>query len=214
MSVVNELLPALRQDRSLVLIRAEHIDDPAALCGALVAGGIHVVEFAFTTPGVAGILRTAIESGTGAFVGAGTVTNEAQAEEALAAGAAFLVTPGVHEGVAAVANAAGMPVIMGALTPTEVMRALDAGAAAVKIFPASSVGPGHVRQLHGPFPGVPLIASGGITADTAGAWVAAGAIAATAGSGVVSADAIATADWVGISSRARAFRNAAMTQDG
>lgn len=206
------LLDTLRADRAITVVRAPRIDDPAALCAALVAGGIRTVEFTFTTPGVERIVAEAVGAATdsGALVGAGTVTDEARAEAAIAAGARFIVTPGLHDGVAAICRDAGIPFLLGALSPTEVMRAVEAGASAVKIFPASLVGPGYLKDLSGPFPGVAFVPSGGLHADNAAAWVDAGALAVTAGSSVVSAAAIEAAEWAAVTERAAAFRAAAL----
>lgn len=206
------LLDTLRADRAITVVRAPRVDDPAALCAALVAGGIRTVEFTFTTPGVERIVAEAVAAATdsGALVGAGTVTDEARAEAAIAAGARFIVTPGLHDGVAAICRDAGIPFLLGALSPTEVMRAVEAGASAVKIFPASLVGPGYLKDLSGPFPGVAFVPSGGLHADNAAAWVDAGALAVTAGSSVVSAAAIEAAEWAAVTERAAAFRAAAL----
>lgn len=206
------LLDTLRADRAITVVRAPRIDDPAALCAALVAGGIRTVEFTFTTPGVERIVAEAVAAATdsGALIGAGTVTDEARAEAAIAAGARFIVTPGLHDGVAAICRDAGIPFLLGALSPTEVMRAVEAGASAVKIFPAALVGPGYLKDLSGPFPGVAFVPSGGLHADNAAAWVDAGALAVTAGSSVVSAAAIEAAEWAAVTERAAAFRAAAL----
>lgn len=203
------LIETLTADRALAVVRAPRIDDPAALCSALAAGGIRVVEFTFTTPGVEAVIAAAAADPHGALVGAGTVTDARTAEAAVAAGARFLVTPGISEGAAAVARDAGVPIMLGALSPTEVMRAVDLGSAAVKIFPASTVGPGHLRDLRGPFPGVPFVPSGGLHADNAAQWMAVGALAVTAGSSVVSAADIEAAAWEAVTERARTFCRAA-----
>lgn len=203
------LIDTLRRDRALAVIRAPRIDDPVALCRALSDGGIHAVEFTFTTPGVERIIAEAAAGDHGALVGAGTVTDRPSAETAIAAGARFLVTPGLHSGVAEAAQEAGVPLLLGALSPTEVMRAVELGADAVKIFPASLVGPGYLRDLRGPFPDVPFVPSGGLHADLAGAWTAAGALAVTAGSSVVSASDIAAGAWPAVTERARLFSAAA-----
>ncbi len=205
------ILDVLRSDRALVVVRAPSIREPDALCRALVAGGIRTVEFTFTTPGVEAIVAACVASAAehGAVVGAGTVTDVAKAEAAIAAGAQYLVTPGLHEGVTAVAREAGVPFLLGALSPTEIMRAVEWGAAAVKIFPASLVGPGYLSDLRGPFPDVPIVPSGGLHAGNAAEWVAAGALAVTAGSSVVSAASIEAGDWATITERAREFSSAA-----
>lgn len=199
------LIETLTTDRALAVVRAPRIDDPASLCRALVAGGIRVVEFTFTTPGVEQVIAAAVAADHDAVVGAGTVTDARSAEAAIGAGARFLVTPGLSEGAAAVARDAGVPILLGALSPTEIMRAVGLGAAAVKVFPASLVGPAYLKDLRGPFPDIPFVPSGGLDARNAGEWIAAGALAATAGSSVVSSAAIAAGEWEAITERARAF---------
>ena len=203
------LVDTLHAHRALVVVRAARIDDPGGLCRALVAGGIPVVEFTFTTPGVESVIAEAVEAVPEALVGAGTVTDARTAASAIEAGARFLVTPGISEGAAAVAREAGVPILVGALTATEVMRAVELGAAAVKVFPASLVGPGYLRDLRGPFPNVPFVPSGGLHAANAGGWMRAGALAGTAGSSVVGEADIAAADWAAVTEHARAFAEAA-----
>ncbi|MBB2967445.1 bifunctional 4-hydroxy-2-oxoglutarate aldolase/2-dehydro-3-deoxy-phosphogluconate aldolase [Leifsonia aquatica] len=203
------LLDTLRHDRALAVVRAPRIDDPAGLCRALAAGGIRTVEFTFTTPGVEDVIAEAAAGEHDALVGAGTVTDARTAEAAIAAGARFLVTPGLSESAAAVAREAGVPILLGALSPTEVMRAVELGAAAVKVFPASLVGPRYLRDLGGPFPGTAFVPSGGLDAGNARAWMEAGALAVTAGSSVVSAADIAAASWAAVTERAREFGAAA-----
>lgn len=205
----NTLIETLTADRALAVVRAPRIDDPAALCRALVAGGIRTVEFTFTTPGVEAVIAAAAAEPHGALVGAGTVTDARTAEAAIAAGARFLVTPGISEGAAAVAREAGVPIMLGALSPSEVMRAVELGSAAVKVFPASAVGPGYVKDLRGPFPDIPFVPSGGLHAGNAGEWRAAGALAVTAGSSVVGVVDIEAAAWDAVSEKASAFTTAA-----
>lgn len=199
-------LDVLRADRALVVVRAPAISDAAALCDALVAGGIRTVELTFTTPGLLGHLeRAAAAAGPDVVLGVGTVRTATQARDAVSAGARFLVTPDVNEEVADAARDAGVPVFLGALTPTEVARAVALGSAAVKIFPARAFGPGHLRDLHGPFPNVDLLPSGGVTDGNARDFLAAGAVAVCAGTGVVPPDLVAAGDWTAITERAARF---------
>ena len=116
------------------------------------------------------------------LVGAGTVLSVEAAEAAVAAGARFLVSPHTDPAIVRWAAQRGVPAFPGALTPTEILAAWRAGAAAVKLFPASAVGPSFVREHRGPFRDIPLIPTGGVTAETAPAFVAAGAIAVGLGS--------------------------------
>ncbi|NUP51917.1 MAG: bifunctional 4-hydroxy-2-oxoglutarate aldolase/2-dehydro-3-deoxy-phosphogluconate aldolase [Catenulispora sp.] len=187
----------------IAVVRAPSIPDAPALCAALAAGGIAWTELTFSTPNVVPCLRAAVAGGH--RVGAGTVLTAAQATEAIEAGVAFLVTPGLRPEVATVAHKAGVPVVLGALTPTEVAAALDLGSAAVKIFPARAFGPGYFKDLNGPYPGVPLVASGGVNAGNAAEFLARGALAVCAGTEVVPPDVVAAGDWDEITRRAKDF---------
>lgn len=205
---MSTLRTALAADPVIAVVRAPHIPDAAALCAALVEGGIRWVELTYTTPDVTEHLRRASAVDTGCRLGVGTVLTAEQAHRGIAAGASFLVTPGCRLEVAEAARATDTPVVLGALTPTEVAEALDLGAAAVKIFPARAFGPGYFKDLRGPYPQVPLVASGGVNASNAGDFLAAGALAVCAGSEVVPPAAVAAGDWPEITRRARAFTTA------
>jgi 2-dehydro-3-deoxyphosphogluconate aldolase/(4S)-4-hydroxy-2-oxoglutarate aldolase len=196
-------MATILQDRALAVVRAPEIPDSVALSNALAQSGIRAVELTFTTPGVLDYLRAAASSD--AVLGMGTVCTAGQAKAAIGAGARFLVTPGIRSEVAKVGSDSGIPVIMGALTPTEILAAMDLGAAAVKIFPAGAFGPRYFKDLRGPFPEVPLIPSGGVNAGNAADFLAHGAVAVTAGTDVVAPEAVASGDWSDIASRAAAF---------
>jgi 2-dehydro-3-deoxyphosphogluconate aldolase/(4S)-4-hydroxy-2-oxoglutarate aldolase len=200
---------ALAAEPVIAVVRASSISDAPALCAALAAGGITCTELTFSTPNVVPHLRAAVAAGH--QVGAGTVLTATQAREAVDAGVSFLVTPGLRPEVAAVAHEAGVPVVLGALTPTEVAQALDLGTAAVKIFPAKAFGPGYFKDLSGPYPGLPLIASGGVNAGNAADFIAQGALAVCAGTDVVPPDVVAAGGWAEITQRAAAFMAALRT---
>jgi 2-dehydro-3-deoxyphosphogluconate aldolase / (4S)-4-hydroxy-2-oxoglutarate aldolase len=178
-------IATIAADRILAVVRAPRIPDPAELCAALASGGIRAVEFTFTTPNLPEVLAAAHARVAGQHIGAGTVVTAEQAEAAIDAGAEFLVTPAVRPEVAAVAERRGVPVFLGAFTPTEVMQAIDLGAAAVKIFPASALGPRYLKDLHGPFPDVRLVPSGGVSSGNARAFLDHGAFAVCCGTEVV-----------------------------
>ncbi|MER7844480.1 bifunctional 4-hydroxy-2-oxoglutarate aldolase/2-dehydro-3-deoxy-phosphogluconate aldolase [Kitasatospora sp. NPDC096077] len=199
-------LSELWDDPVIAVVRAPRIPDAAALCAALAEGGIRFTEFTYTTPDVTDHLEIAAAAGW--RVGVGTVLTAEQAERGIDAGASFLVTPGCRPEVAEVGRARGVPVVLGALTPTEVARAVDLGAAAVKIFPARSFGPGYFKDLRGPYPDVPLVASGGVNAGNAAEFLAQGALAVCAGTDVVPPAAVEAGDWAEITRRARAFTRA------
>ena len=179
-------LSVIAEDRILAVVRAPRIPDPAELCAALASGGIRAVEFTYTTPGLPEILAAAADARKpGQHIGAGTVVTAEQAHAAIDAGAEFLVTPAVRPEVAAVAARHNVPVFLGALTPTEVLQAMDLGAAAVKIFPASAVGPRYLKDLRGPFPDAKLVPSGGVSSANARDFLDQGAFAVCCGTEVV-----------------------------
>jgi 2-dehydro-3-deoxyphosphogluconate aldolase/(4S)-4-hydroxy-2-oxoglutarate aldolase len=154
---------------------------------ALVAGGVRAFEVTLDSPDAIDAIRLLAErhaDGT-LLVGAGTVLDMASATAAIQAGARFLVSP--HTDVELIKWAAGrrMPFFPGAFTASEILAAWRAGAAAVKLFPASAVGPAYVREMRGPLASVPLIPTGGVTADNAAAFIAAGALGVGVGSWLI-----------------------------
>lgn len=157
--------------------------DPAgvvSIADALVRGGVGAFEITLDSRDavrVLAALRARPARSGQLLVGAGTVLEIAAAEEAIAAGASFLVMPHTDPALIAWAAQRGVPVFPGALSPTEILAAWRAGAAAVKLFPASVVGPAFVRESRGPFPEIPLIPTGGLTAESAATFVEAGAVA-------------------------------------
>jgi 2-dehydro-3-deoxyphosphogluconate aldolase / (4S)-4-hydroxy-2-oxoglutarate aldolase len=211
--VTADALQVIAEDRAVTVVRAPQPFDVGSLVTALATGGLRAVELTLTTPDILARLGGA-SIDDGAVIGVGTVLTAEDAEAAIDAGARFLVTPAVREAVAGVAAARNVPVIMGAYTPTEVMAAVDLGAAAVKIFPARTGGPDYVRDLRGPFPGVALIPSGGISAANAASYLAAGATAVTAGTDVVAPELVDAANWTVITDRARGFVAAISGQGG
>ncbi len=175
---------------------------------ALGDGGVRAFEITLNDPeadalraieAVAGAESAGGHGATGAIaIGAGTVLSVAAAQRAVDAGATFLVMPHTDPDIVAWAAERGVPALPGAATPTEVLAGWRAGAAAIKVFPASSLGASFVRELRGPLPDIPLVPTGGVSADNAGAFIAAGALAVGLGSWLVG-DGEAT----GVTARAR-----------
>ena len=173
-----------------VVAVARHLDARAVagVADALLAGGIRAIELTLNEPedraleAIEVAARHAAGTAGRLAVGAGTVRTIEAAARAVEAGATFLVAPHLDVDVVRWALARGIPMLPGAATPTEVLLAWRSGAAAVKVFPASAVGPGFVRELRGPFPDIPLQPTGGITVDDARAYIEAGAIAVGMGS--------------------------------
>lgn len=160
----------------MAILRSADASGLPAVARALAAGGITCLEVTLTTSGALDALaRIRDELGPGVAVGAGTVITAEQARDARAAGADFLVAPLVDVRVIRSAAGGGIPCYPGAWTPTEVSAAWQAGAAAVKLFPAGTGGPGHLRQLLAPLPEIPLIAVGGVGVAQARDYLDAGA---------------------------------------
>lgn len=177
-----ELLAELSQRKVLAIIRADGPDRALECIRTLVTAGITALEVSLTTPGGAeAISKARSEFDSSVLIGAGTVVTAAQADEVADAGAGFIVTPAITRGAKRSVEL-GLPLLCGALTPTEVITALDLGALAVKIFPAKLHGPGYFRELRAPLPDAPLIAVGGVDVTTAPEYLAAGALAVGLGS--------------------------------
>lgn len=174
---------------------------------ALRDGGVTAIELTADTPGVLGMLEDVTDAlgGSETIVGVGTVLDAETARSAMLAGAEFVVSPSLHEDVIDTCNRYGVPVIPGAMTPTEAIRAYEAGADVVKLFPASTVGPGHVRALSGPLGQVPIMATGGVDLDNAGDFIEAGASCVGVGSALVDDEAIERGDFEALTATAREF---------
>jgi 2-dehydro-3-deoxyphosphogluconate aldolase/(4S)-4-hydroxy-2-oxoglutarate aldolase len=172
---------------------------------AVLAGGISIFEITMTVPDAPAVIRSLVDRlGDRAVVGAGTVLDAEAAQRCIEAGAAFVVSPGLDLATITAAHEHGVPIMPGALTPTEVITAWKAGADMVKIFPASAVGgPKYLKALRGPLPDVKLLPTGGVNAATAGEYIAAGAAALGVGSELVDTAALARGDDALLTERAR-----------
>lgn len=175
---VDPTTDAIAESGVVAVLRAQSAEHFAAVAEVLVDAGIRVLEVTLTSRGA---LQSLVSLTRGlpapVRVGAGSVMNGDDAQACVDAGAAFLVSPVFDIDVLTVGLSAGIPTYPGALTPTEVVTASRAGAPAVKIFPASSLGPRYVKDLHGPLPGVRMMPTGGIAIDAIGDWLTAGAMA-------------------------------------
>jgi 2-dehydro-3-deoxyphosphogluconate aldolase/(4S)-4-hydroxy-2-oxoglutarate aldolase len=200
------LPPAVLTGRIVAIGRRLSADRALAVGEALLGAGVRAFELTLNDPeaeALASIDMLATRLGEDLLVGAGTVLSVRSAQRAVDAGARFLVSPHTDEALVAWAAGRGIPALPGAMTPTEVIRAWGAGAAGVKLFPASVVGPAFIRELRGPLPDVPIIPTGGISAENAGAFVGAGAVAVGLGSWLIGDGGAA-----GVRARAESVRSA------
>lgn len=164
------------------IFRTSSAADSLAGARAGLAAGLDVLEVPLTTPNASQAIHELVEEYPEALIGAGTVLDAAAARESVAAGAQFLVSPSLHPEVISTGHRYGVPVIPGASTPTEVVSALEAGADAIKIFPASTWSPGSIHDLRAALPQAPLVVTGGIAPEDAPDWIRAGAVAVGLGS--------------------------------
>ncbi len=187
----------------IAILRGVAPDAAVDVADAVVDGGVTALEVTADTPRVAETIGRLADRFDDVLVGAGTVLDAETARAVQLAGAEFLVTPTVDEGVIETANRYGTPVATGAFTPTEALRAYEAGADFVKVFPAATGGPAHVAALGGPLPQVPLVPTGGVGPENAGDYVEAGAVAVGVGSAIVDGDAVANGEYAAIAENAR-----------
>lgn len=187
----------------IAVLRASDASQYDAVVDVLVENGVRCIELTLTTAGTLDRLAALIvRVGASAEIGVGTVTNTDEASRAIASGANYLVTPVVVPDVIAAAVGAGVAIYPGGLSPTELWTAWSAGATAVKIFPAQTVGPSYATHVRGPFPELRFVPSGGIVLDDISDWLAAGATAVSLG-GPLIGDAFRGGSLDGLADRAR-----------
>ena len=191
------------------VVRASSVDEANRAVEAICAGGIPAVEITMTVPNAVSVIRELAQHRKDVLIGAGTVTNAAQAESCILAGAQFLVSPGLSTAVLAEAKNHSILSIPGALTPTELMTAQEHGATIVKIFPCGNVGGAkYLKSLKAPFPQAMLIPTGGVNAANAADFIHAGAFALGVGADLVDATALREADLEKITTAALELVNA------
>ena len=192
-------------ERGMVgIVRAASPDAALQLAEACIAGGVTALEVAFTTPDTLGVLRTLRERhGDDVLLGAGTVLDAETARAAILAGAQFIISPGVNVATIALCQRYQVLAMPGAMTPTEIVTALQAGADIVKVFPAEMFGPVYIKALRAPLPHAPLMPTGGVTVENLGEWFASGAVAVGIGSSLSGPG--ANGDYAAVTARAQAF---------
>ena len=187
-------------------IRASSEEQLVPLAHALVDGGVDILEVTYTVPNATEVIRRVIQmTGRQALVGAGTVLDASTAEEAIRAGAQFIVSPCINRDVIRLCRRGGIAVMPGAFTPTEVVSAWEAGADIVKIFPSDSVGPAHLKALRAPLPHIPMMPTGGVGLDNAADFIRAGACALGVGGSLVKKSAVESGDMSQITQLAKQF---------
>jgi 2-dehydro-3-deoxyphosphogluconate aldolase/(4S)-4-hydroxy-2-oxoglutarate aldolase len=200
-----DILQLMRIGPVIPVVVIDRLEDAVPLARALVAGGLRVLELTLRTP----VALRAVEAVAGevedAIVGVGTITRPADFARAIEAGASFGVSPGLTHELAAAARDSGLPLLPGAMTPSDVIAARSAGFDALKLFPAQQAGGiGMLKALAGPFPETRFCPTGGIGFDTAPEYLALPNVVCVGGSWVTPPDAVAGGDWARITALARA----------
>lgn len=180
------------------------------LIPASMEGGLRNIEVTMNSEGALDLIKLARSLvGDRGNVGAGTVTNVTELETALRAGAQFIVTPAVFPDLIKICSARGVPMMPGAMTPTEVITAWKSGPPTmVKVFPADQLGPGHIKALKAPFPQIPLMPTGGVTVETLPAFKKAGADAVGVGGPLFDPKQVAAGNWDWFREQAARFAQA------
>jgi 2-dehydro-3-deoxyphosphogluconate aldolase/(4S)-4-hydroxy-2-oxoglutarate aldolase len=180
----------------VAVIRIKEPRKLRAIVDAIAEGGIRALEITMTVPGAVDLIRQLAPTLPAGFVfGAGTVVDGETVHRVVDAGARFIVSPVFRRSVLEACQARGVASMPGCFTPTEILDAWDAGADVVKVFPATTLGPGYLKDIHGPLPHVKLMPTGGVTLDNAGDWIRAGAVAVGVGTSLLDAKAIAADDY-------------------
>ena len=192
-------------ERGMVgIVRAASAQAAVQIAEACIAGGITALEVAFTTPDTLGVLGTLRERhGDSVLLGAGTVLDTETARAAILAGAQFIISPGVNVDTIALCRRYQVLAMPGAMTPTEIVTALQAGADIVKVFPAEMFGPAYIKALRAPLPQAPLMPTGGVTVENLAEWFASGAVAVGVGSSLSGPG--TNGDYAAVTVRAQAF---------
>lgn len=201
MNTINKL-----QETGIVaVIRAQNGDEAVKIARAVKKGGIKGLEITMTVPGAVDVISELSKEfeGEDIIIGAGSVLDAETARTCILAGAEYIVSPSFNEEMVKLANRYQKPVIPGAMTVTEVVKAMEAGADLVKIFPASLFGPKIIKAIKGPVPQAPLLPTGGVSLDNVAEWIKAGSAAVGVGSSLTAG--AKTGDFDKVTQTAAAF---------
>ncbi len=202
-----EILGRIQATGIIPVVRAPSADDALAAVDAMRAGGIDIIELTMTVPSAVKVIEKVVERhGDAVVVGAGTVLDAETARACILAGATFVVSPMIDVPTIRTCRTYGVPVVPGALTPTEVVQAWRAGADLVKVFPCGAVGgASYIKALRAPLPQIELVPTGGVTVATVGDFIAAGACAVGAGADLVDIARLRRGDHAGLTENARRY---------
>jgi 2-dehydro-3-deoxyphosphogluconate aldolase/(4S)-4-hydroxy-2-oxoglutarate aldolase len=199
-----EAVGEIEKQGIVAVIRMQDPGKLRAVVDALAAGGVRALEVTMTVPRAIEMIREIAPTLPAGFLfGAGTVLDADTAHRVIDAGAQFVVSPVFRRAVIDACHQHDVPALPGCLTPTEILDAWEAGAEIVKVFPATTFGPGYLKDVRAPLPQVKLMPTGGVTLDNAGEWIRAGAVAVGVGSALLDGKAIAAGDYKTLEAGAR-----------
>lgn len=200
----SEVVAEIERLGVVAIIRMPDPEALRAVVDALAEGGVRALEVTMTVPRAIDLIAEIAPTLPSDFLfGAGTVLDADTVHRAVDAGAQFIVSPVFKPEVVAAAHEDGVPVMPGCFTPTEILGAWEMGADIIKVFPATSVGPGYLKDIRGPLPHIKLMPTGGVSIDNAGDWLRAGAVGVGVGSALVDTKAIAARQFNVIAENAR-----------
>ncbi len=193
----------LSQYRAIAVIRAPNYDLGLEMARSVVSGGMRLIEITWDSAEPTRLIEALRTEHPGCIIGAGTIVTPQQFKEAIACGSQFAFAPYCNPTVVAAANQLGIPIIPGALTPTEILTAWQAGADSVKVFPISAVGnAAYIKSLSDPLRGIPLIPTGGVSVENAPEFIKAGAIAVGLSTSLFPAEWVRNGSWDKVRDRA------------
>jgi 2-dehydro-3-deoxyphosphogluconate aldolase/(4S)-4-hydroxy-2-oxoglutarate aldolase len=197
-------LSLLQQNRAIAVIRSSQIEIARQMAAAVAAGGMRLIEITWNSDRAAELITQLRQELPDCTIGTGTILNLEQLQEAIAAGSQFIFTPHTDLSLIAAALKANIPIVPGALSPTEIVTAWQARASCVKVFPIQSVGgANYIKNLQGPLGNIPLIPTGGVTVENAKEFLQAGAIAVGLAGDLFPSPLVTQGDWEAIARRAK-----------
>ncbi|MBI5351530.1 MAG: bifunctional 4-hydroxy-2-oxoglutarate aldolase/2-dehydro-3-deoxy-phosphogluconate aldolase [Chloroflexi bacterium] len=208
-----EILKKILDEKIIAIVRLENAEYFLEVAQALKAGGISVVEFTLTTSGALDMLKeVSVRFGDEMLIGAGTVLDPETARAAILAGAEFIVTPTFNPATIEMCRRYGKPIVAGAMTPTEMLNAWQAGADLVKVFPVGNIGGvDYIKSVLAPLPQLRLVPTGGVNMENAVQYLNVGAVAVAVGGGLVDKNSVKRGDWNLITAEAQRLVKAVMS---
>lgn len=180
-----QTLEKIKEKKVIAILRLKSVEEAVEKGKAVFEAGMQILEVTFTVPNASEVIRALKNQCPKALIGAGTVLNVSMCQEAIEAGAEFIVSPNYDEEVSEMCKMNGKLYIPGVMTPTEIVRAMNGGNKVLKLFPGEVLGPVFIKAMKGPFPNAEFVATGGVSLENIGQWFEAGALAVGMGGSLV-----------------------------